>query len=188
MMTLCTSCNIGKLLPANLETALKAKQCNHCHGHWILIEDFVRWKQQASPETTAEVKDTEDHQYHVADDSIKALLCPISGTLMRKFRIKADSRRRIDYSPAVGAIWLDDGEWQLIKLSGLAGSLNVLVTEHYQHQLRRESTKQQLSEIYSRKFGAEQYQKVQDFRAWLEQQPNQADLKAYLMVQDPYRG
>ena len=186
-MTACTSCNTGKLLPHHLDTSLKAKQCNHCHGHWLMIEDYVRWKQQQTDlQVTAELQT--DQQYSLAEDSVKALLCPQSGTLMRKFRIKADTRRRLDYSPAVGAIWLDAGEWDYIKQSGLAGSLNAMVTEHYQHQLRRDASKQHLASIYTQKFGVEQYQKVREFRLWLEQQPNQADLKAYLNAPDPYRG
>lgn len=186
-MTACTSCNTGKLLPFTLDTSLKAKQCNHCHGHWIMIEDYVRWKQQQADHADASELHT-DQQYMLAEDSVKALLCPLSGSLMRKFRIKADTRRKLDYSPAVGAIWLDAGEWELIKQSGLAGSLNAMVTEHYQHQLRRDASKQHLASIYAQKFGEAHYQKVREFRLWLEQQPNQADLKAYLNATDPYRG
>lgn len=186
-MTACTSCNSGKLLPTTLDNSLKAKQCNHCHGHWILIEDYVRWKQQ-QPALHVAADLLADQHYSLAEDSAKALLCPLTGVLMRKFRITTDTRRRLDYSPAVGAIWLDAGEWDYIKQSGLAGSLNAMVTEHYQHQLRRDASKQHLASIYAQKFGDEQYQKVREFRLWLEQQPNQADLKAYLNATDPYRG
>jgi len=186
-MTACTCCNSGKLLPITLDESLKAKQCNQCHGNWILIEDYVRWKQRNPEQHTTSAVQVES-QYEVAEDTIKALLCPQSGTLMRKFRIKADTRRRLDYSPAIGAIWLDAGEWDFIKQSGLAGSLNAMVTEQYQHQLRRDASKQQLAAIYAQKFGDEPYQKVREFRAWLERQPNQADLKAYLNAPDPYRG
>ncbi|WP_241566335.1 zf-TFIIB domain-containing protein [Pseudoalteromonas sp. R3] len=122
----CTSCGVGQLRPGFIEGLFRAHSCDHCQGDWILIEDYVAWKERNPDYQFAEhIEFGEDVQ-----DSKRALLCPVSGTLMRKFRISATSAHRVDYSVATGGLWLDKGEWQLLKAEGLAGALNQLVTSN----------------------------------------------------------
>jgi len=42
----CTSCKQGRLLPSLLEGEFRAHTCSNCSGHWILIEDYVSWKER----------------------------------------------------------------------------------------------------------------------------------------------
>lgn len=178
----CTSCKQGTLNPSFIEGQFRAHTCSGCEGNWILIEDFVAWKDrnpdyQFSDEISFEQE---------AADTKKALLCPVTGTIMNKFRISAQNDHRVDYSAAVGGLWLDRGEWELLKTEGLAGTLNAVVTKQWQHQIREQSTKQNFSDIYRDKFGEENYAQVKAFREWLQQQPQKADLRAYLLAEDPY--
>ena len=105
---------------------------------------------------------------------------------MRKFKITAGTAHRVDYSASVGGIWLDKGEWDLLKTEGVAGTLNNVVTQQWQKQIRAESTASNLSAIYTQKFGDEAYQKVKSLREWLNAQPGKADLRTYLLAEDPY--
>jgi len=66
------------------------------------------------------------------DESKQAILCPVTGTIMRKLRLSTSTAHRIDYSASVGGVWLDKGEWDLLKKEGLAGSLNAVLTAHWQ--------------------------------------------------------
>ena len=86
----------------------------------------------------------------------------------------------------VGGVWLDKGEWELLKSENLAGSLNAVLTAHWQRNIRINSTKENFAEIYQDKFGQETYKKVKELREWLYQQPNKADLRAYILAEDPY--
>ncbi|MGL6159285.1 zf-TFIIB domain-containing protein [Microbulbifer sp.] len=182
-MRKCTSCNSGVLKPHFLDELFRAHICSACGGNWILIEDYVAWKEH-NPQHTFP-SDLDFAQVDVAD-SRKALLCPVSGAIMQKFRISSRSDRRVDYSPAVGGLWLDKGEWELLKSEGLAGSLNAVVTHQWQQKVRQESARGTFSEIYRQKFGEEVYEKIKDLRAWLQAQPQKADLRAYLLAEDPY--
>ena len=121
-----------------------------------------------------------------AEDSKRALFCPVSGVMMRKFKLSASNDHRIDYSSAVGGIWLDKGEWDLLKAEGLAGSLNSVVTQHWQNNLKAQTAKDSFNDIYTDKFGKENYAKVKAFREWLESQNDKADLRAYVVAQNPY--
>ena len=176
----CTSCHTGELLPNFIEGQFRAHHCSKCEGDWILIEDYITWKER-NPEFSFEAEESFD-----IEDSKSALLCPVTGTIMRKLRLTSGSEHRIDYSASVGGVWLDKGEWILLKEKGLAGTLNAIVTSHWQRNIRLNNTKDNFAAIYQSKFGEEQYQKIKSLRDWLLEQPNKADLRAYLLAEDPY--
>ena len=176
----CTSCKQGELIPSFIEGLFRAHTCSHCGGNWVLIEDYVAWKER-NPQH--QFDNTLDVQL---DESKQAVLCPVTGTIMRKLRLSPNTEHRIDYSASVGGVWLDKGEWELLKKEGLAGSLNGVLTAHWQKNIRMSSTKEHFAEIYKEKFGEQTYQKVKELREWLIQQPNKADLRAYLLAEDPY--
>lgn len=178
----CPSCKVGELEPAFIDELFRSHKCDHCHGDWILIEDFVAWKERHPEVSLQPDLDCEE----APQDSKKAMLCPLSGTIMRRFKFSAASEHRIDYSAAMGAVWLDKGEWQLLKKEGLAGSLNAIVTQAWQRNLSLETTAKNLSAVYQSKFGDQTYSKVKEIREWLQSQPNKSDLRAYLLSEDPY--
>ncbi|QSX37078.1 zf-TFIIB domain-containing protein [Shewanella sedimentimangrovi] len=180
----CTSCKKGTLMPTRLDGLFPAHSCNHCEGHWVLIEDFVAWKQQQG---ASELEEGRAVVVEELEESRQALLCPISGTLMRKLRFSLYSNHHLDYSSAVGGVWLDRGEWQWLKRENLAHCLNQLVTEEWQHKLRQAQSRQHQAELYRQKFGAETYEELVRIRTWLDEQPHRAALRAYLLADDPYR-
>ncbi|MCK4841611.1 MAG: zf-TFIIB domain-containing protein [Methylococcales bacterium] len=176
----CTSCNKGILSPSFIDGLFRAHTCTECGGNWVLIEDYLIWKErnpefEFSDEVTCE-----------AEDSTTTLLCPVTGTVMRKFRLAAKNSHRLDYSSSVGGVWLDKGEWELLKKEGLAGSLNAVLTEYWQNNIRLDSAKDSFEAIYKDKFGLQTYGKAREFREWLNNQPCKADLRAYILADDPY--
>ncbi|MCO1333005.1 hypothetical protein MO867_01505 [Microbulbifer sp. OS29] len=151
-----------------------------------MIEDFLAWKRQNPDYQFSDNLDMETLSEVAAEDTKRAILCPIAGVIMQKIRIQAGSEHRLDYSPAVGGIWLDKGEWELLKTEGLAGSLNFLVTHEWQMQIRESKAQETFSEIYRSKFGNELYSKMKEVREWLYSQEHKADILAYLNAEDPY--
>lgn len=183
-MMKCTSCSQGFLKPTFIDALFRAHSCSSCEGNWVLIQDYVAWKER-NPEYqfTDNLQSVDESG---AEDSKKAMLCPVSGAIMQKFRIAADSEHRLDYSAAVGGIWLDRGEWELLKEKGLAGSLNAVVTQQWQHRIREQNASESFAEIYRHKFGEDLYSKVKEVREWLQSQEQKADIRAYLLAEDPY--
>lgn len=149
----------------------------------MLIEDYVSWKERNPDYTFSE--DITVYESEISD-SKNALLCPVSGTIMRKFRISAENEHKLDYSSVVGGLWLDKGEWELLKSEGLAGCLNAVVTQHWQKNIRNNNSRQNFSDIYEAKFGTENYLKIKEIRNWLVPQEQKSDLRAYLLAEDPY--
>jgi Zn-finger nucleic acid-binding protein/predicted RNA-binding Zn-ribbon protein involved in translation (DUF1610 family) len=176
----CTSCKSGELTPSFIDQQFRAHSCTNCGGNWILIEDYVSWKERNPQHKFADIEVSE------LPDSSKAMLCPISGTIMRKLHISKDNSHRLDYSAAAGGVWLDKGEWELLKHEGLAGSLNKILTEQWQGKIREQKSEETFSHLYRTKFGEPDYQKIKELRAWLNANPHKADLRAYLLADDPY--
>jgi len=176
----CTSCKAGELTPSFIDGQFRAHTCDNCQGNWILIEDYVSWKER-NPQFTFD-----NDSCCELEETKTALLCPVTGTIMRKLRLSSNSTHRIDYSASVGGVWLDKGEWQLLKDQGLAGSLNAVLTAHWQRNIRINSTHDNFAQIYKDKFGEADYDKVKELKEWLNNQVNKADLRAYLLAEDPY--
>lgn len=183
-MMRCTSCGNGVLKPSFVDELFRAHTCSSCGGNWILIGDYLAWKENNPEHRFADNLDTFDESE--SSESKKAMLCPVSGAIMQKFRIVAGSEHRLDYSASVGGLWLDTGEWELLKAKGLAGSLNAVVTRQWQNKVRRESARENFAEMYRQKFGEELYGKVREVREWLQSQEQKADIRAYLLAEDPY--
>jgi len=154
----CTSCKQGVLTPSFIDGQFRAHTCSSCGGNWIFIEDYVAWKEK-NPDY---VFSNDIQMEFDIDDTKKALLCPSTGTIMRKFRVSSTNEHRIDYSSAVCGLWLDKGEWELLKSEGLAGCLNAVVTQHWQKNIRDNNTKDNFSDIYTAKFGEDAYHKVKE--------------------------
>ncbi|AWF79441.1 hypothetical protein BTJ40_00570 [Microbulbifer sp. A4B17] len=183
-MKRCTSCKNGVLKSGFIEELFRAYTCSSCEGNWILIEDYLSWKIQ-NPEYKFS-EDVSNLNDVIAEDTKRAILCPVSGSIMQKIKIIASSEHRIDYSTVVGGVWLDKGEWDLLKLEGLAGSLNFLVTHEWQKKIRESKAHETFSERYRSKFGDELYGKVKEVRKWLYEEAQRIDILAYLNAEDPY--
>jgi hypothetical protein len=107
-------------------------------------------------------------------------------TIMRKFKTSATNTHRLDYSSAVGGLWLDKVEWELLVSGGLAGSLNALITDAWQRRIRQSNAKDSFVDIYHDKFGDDVYIKIKEMREWLNAHPQKIDLRAYLVAEDPH--
>ena len=103
---LCTSCQTGTLSSSSIEGLFKAHTCSDCGGDWVLIEDYAAWRERHPDYEFA--KDINFEEIYIADTKT-AMLCPSTKTIMRKFKISATNTHRLNYSSAVGGLWLDKG-------------------------------------------------------------------------------
>lgn len=179
----CPTCKSDSLEPSFIEKLFRSHSCSQCNGDWILIEDFVYWSVRSD---VAAVE--QDAAGYLAEDTKNALICPVTGTIMQKYRISNASDHKLDYSPKVGGVWLDSGEWQYLKEQGLAPQIGSIFTDSWQNQLRANDTQATFVSLYEKKFGSEDYRKAKEVRAWLVSNDKKAELRAYLLAEDPYGG
>jgi hypothetical protein len=107
-----------------IDGLFKACTCTYCGGDWVLVEDYAVWRERHPDYEFA--KDIHVEEINVADTK-KSMLCPSTKTIMRKFKISATTSHRLDYSTAVGGLWLDKGEWELLVREGLPSQLRYAV-------------------------------------------------------------
>lgn len=178
----CPSCDGGRLVPNFIDDNLRSRECDLCGGDWLLIEDFVSWKEMHPEHKFSDDLTVED----IPQDTGRALFCPVTGGIMSEMRISTTTPHRIDYSAAVGGVWLDKGEWEMLKRDGIAGALNEIVTQAWQRQIKLDTANKNFAAIYADKFGEETYDRAKEVREWLHRHPQKAELRAYLMAEDPY--
>ena len=173
----CSSCKVGTLEPAYFEGLFACHSCSHCGGDLILLGDYIKWQSnnvndEIAPEASVDM---------VAQETSRAMVCPLSGTLMTKYRIADDTEHRLDLSPAINAVWLDKGEWNLLKEKGLANKLATIFTNHWQRSIIAEERSALISDINQEKFG-DKYKQINEFKALISELPNRSEVIAYLLA------
>lgn len=178
----CTACDEGNLVAAYLDGLFACQTCDSCGGNLLMLSDYLRWREN-----------NKDHQiepgekvYIEADETSKVMICPITGKLMTKYLFSAENEHRLDLSPSINAIWMDKGEWELLKNEGAAGNLGRVFTGHWQKEIRSMQSEDVMESLYARRFG-EHYEAVKQFRKQLESLDNKHEIIAYLAADDPYR-
>ncbi|GAA6136442.1 hypothetical protein NBRC116583_01890 [Arenicella sp. 4NH20-0111] len=178
----CTACKKGVLSPAYLDVMLPSHACNECGGVFLRMIDYFRWQEDNENIDLVANPPVGIH----AEETSTAILCPKTGVLMTKYRISKDTEHRLDFSAAANAVWMDKGEWELLKTAGLATRLNNLFTSHWQHDIHAQESSEVMRELYARRFG-EHYAALSEFRAVLDAMDDKHEAIAYLMAEDPYK-
>lgn len=177
----CTSCGEASLNSSYLEPQLPCYNCQNCGGNLLMLSDFLRWKESnAGDELITNTATVE------AQETSKAMVCPKTSRLMTKYKISKDTEHRLDLSPSINAVWIDKGEWELLKEAGLASSINSIFTDHWQEDIRAGESSDIMSAIYQRKFG-DQYKEIKAFRELISDKQYRSSAVAYLMAEDPYK-
>lgn len=109
----CPSCHAGTLKPGTLEPNLPCSQCDACGGALLALVTYLHWSANVSPSPNTEPFAMD------ASDTKQALLCPKCSRLMVKYRITQAEDHRLDYCFGCEEVWLDAGEWEVLKSLGL---------------------------------------------------------------------
>lgn len=181
----CTSCNNGELVSSTLDGSLICHTCSSCHGNWIKLNDYIDWHNTQQP--TQAVVDEIGVEVDTVESS-KALLCPETGSIMTKFRISSDTDHRLDWSNSAGAIWLDNGEWNLLKEKGVADKLNQIFSHEWQEKIVEQTARNTREARLVEKLGEDNYSRLKLVRTWLHEQSDEdkAIMISFLVSRDPF--
>lgn len=182
MSLTCPSCKAGKLIPSFIDELFRCHTCSGCGGNWIYLADYLHWLGRDKSEPNSIEPLVEKDEY----DTKNAMVCPVTGQIMLKYRISNESSHRLDLSPSISAIWLDKNEWELIKKEGLSHQLNKIFTEPWQRKVKSDQTKETLEAMYYEEFGEIDYAKLKEIRIWLSEHDKKQNMLAYLLAKNPY--
>ncbi|OMH33743.1 hypothetical protein [Motiliproteus sp. MSK22-1] len=180
----CPQCKGYRLEPKLLEPDLLAASCKKCGGALLSLLNYRHWSEHHS--AVHEVEKVEGLRVESGgdevDDNHTAQLCPKCGRMMTKFRIGLENNNRIDLCSGCDEAWLDNGEWRLLKQLELHEKLPKIFTDEWQRNIRQQRQQQLVKSKYIALFGDEDFSKVDEFKNWLDQHPDKAEIKQYLII------
>lgn len=174
----CLQCKGSQLQPVVLETGLVAAGCTDCGGSLLPLLNYRYWI-QATEQDSIELDDE-----FSAEDSPGAKLCPKCDRLMSKYRIGHDQDNRVELCASCDEVWLDAGEWSLLKACGIHQQLPKIFTDAWQRQIRLAERELSLKANFCNRLGDEAFNKANEFRDWLNQQPNKSDILQFLSIRN----
>ena len=173
---ICPQCKGYQLEPKELEPGLVAGVCPKCQGTLISLMNYRYWAdQQGTREQVA--TDTV-----ITEDNHKAQVCPKCAKFMTKFHIGSQAQNRLDLCTSCDEAWLDKGEWPLLKQLDLADKLPKIFTDAWQRNIRLERQEKLHKQRYAALLGANDFAKLDEFKQWLDQHPEQGQIKQYLIT------
>jgi Zn-finger nucleic acid-binding protein len=172
-----------------LERNLPAYACPNCHGIWISSNEYLAW---LAPHHILSIEEIDIEAefttpYPIADNH-QAMFCPDCSHFLRRYKIWPNLAFYLDRCSSCNGIWFDCNEWQTLQTQNLHNKVNIFFTEVWQQKLRSEEMRGRFAKMYLERFGASDYHRIQDMRAWLQGHPNSDSLLAYLTDRDPYKG
>ncbi len=179
----CPVCEATQLAPETLEANLTSLKCPSCKGNWIRGAHYWKWL-ETHGENLPEVPDEGDGLQ--SSETGKYLDCPECRFRMAKYLVGRGVGFTLDHCSGCKGIWLDGNEWEALKKRNLHDDLNAMLTEFWQASARREARRKHLEQIYTQRFGPEDFEEIQRVRAWLDNHKNKQELIAFLTDTDPF--
>ncbi len=160
-----------------LDPGLVVYRCTQTGGHWIPLENYQRWHTTHPPEEVTHAVVHVEATASEHDDAPKQ--CPESGTVMTRYRVGHGLPFRIDRS-RTGGIWLDAGEWEVLKGCRLHGSIHRFSTAPWQQAVRQQEMEATLHAQLLERLGGDLYQRLTALRKELAAHPQRDAALAYL--------
>jgi len=179
----CPVCKSSELVTKELEPNLDSRQCPSCLGNWIDGREYFKWIEQHASDAAERVHDVET--LTLAEPGLP-LDCPECRFRMVKYLVGRGLPFTIDHCHGCKGIWLDGNEWEALRKRNLHDDLNLMFTSFWQTEAQRLARKKTLEQIYTGRFGEDDYAEVKRIRYWLEGKTNREGLIAYLIDKDPY--
>jgi Zn-finger nucleic acid-binding protein len=173
----CPQCKGYELEPKELEPGLIVGACSKCSGTLVSLLNYRFWADQQKPDTTESLNEIVE-----TEDNSKAQVCPKCSKLMTKFQIGVEASNRLDLCTGCDEAWLDKGEWILLKHLDLAGKLPNIFTDAWQRNIRLERQEKIHKKRYESLLGTDDFAKLDIFKQWLDQHPDKAQIKQYLIT------
>lgn len=184
MIMNCPVCKADLLRQTTLASDLPAYECKNCHGVWLSSNEYLAWLKTHGP--TLPEKPGDDSTIPTWDTQ-ELKLCAECGRILSRFRILPNLKFYLDRCGHCNGVWFDKGEWDILVARNLQDKVNQFFTKPWQMRVREEETKSMLDRLYMEKFGAEDYARIKDVWAWLQDHPQRAMLLAYLQAENPYK-
>ena len=174
-MANCPKCPNRSLSPTLLAPGLSAKGCQSCRGTLVDLLAYRAWAEQSGIDA-AEVSSASSIKI---EDTSQAIACPHCGSVMIKYRVSASAKNRLDFCARCDKAWLDGGEWTQLHDLGIRENLGSVFTEPWQRRVHSDLAEQSKEAMLRQKLG-EEFGRLAELRAWLQNHPDREYILAWL--------
>lgn len=181
----CLVCSTENLEEIEITDGLKVQHCNKCGGNWMNFSDYFHWHNKNKIDF--DTNETCCDNYSPVEDSSTAKLCPNCEQYLRPYRVSSELNFSLEHCNCCNGIWFDKNEWENIKKNKLHHQIHYFFTDSWQTKVRYDERKKFFENLYIKRFGKEDYEKLKGFKAWIDESPNKSALLAYIMNNDPYK-
>lgn len=161
----------------SLEEGLLAYRCPETGGHWIPLENYWKWQHSKPSVETTEPSPPQTPPSGEFDNCVK--LCPVTGTIMTRYRVGLGLDFRIDRS-ITGGVWLDGGEWEALQAGNLHHELHLVFTAPWQKAVRSLDHAAMYDALLRDHLGEDLHTRLLTLRDELKDHPARAEALAYL--------
>jgi Zn-finger nucleic acid-binding protein len=177
----CPVCKNFELNKREIEPNLYASDCENCRGRWLSYQEYDVWLK------------AKDDLPAVLPKKLKMMipefelvrLCPECRRILVKYKVGQNVPFLIDRCGTCAGIWLDKGEWEILKRRNLHDDLQKIFTDHWQEEVKKGETRTHLAKMYEEKFGKEDYAKIIKFKEWMENHEKEDEIISYLRDPNP---
>ena len=180
----CPVCKMQDLTPTELEESLIAYNCANCGGDWVRDSQYKEWRAKHGVDLP-EKHVSEREKIQIANVEL-ARLCPDCRRILIKYKVGRDINFTLDRCGGCGGVWLDKDEWATLKERNLHDNLYDFFTEPWQSEVRREEARKNMEFISKSRFGEEDYERIKDFKDWLDKHTMRSEILAFLSDTDPF--
>ncbi|BDI29236.1 hypothetical protein CCAX7_12870 [Capsulimonas corticalis] len=176
------TCPIDKhtlLTDHTLENGLTSQSCAACGGQWLSAERYWSWRHahgENLPERPADELETP-----AVPEISKGKLCPQDGHILTPYRVGHGVGFSLDHCGHCGGIWLDGGEWDVLKARNLHDDIHYVFSDVWQSDLRRKERAEALEQMWLDKLGEETLAEARRIKIWIEGHPKRHELIAFLL-------
>lgn len=155
-----------------------ALECNKCRGRWLGSYHYWKWRDKQG-KSLPELPKAERADLPVAD-SQAAKLCPECGHILIRYPVGYEIDFQLDRCGNCGGVWFDKNEWEVLESRNLHDDVHKIFSAVWQAAVRKETHEKTMQEFYREKFGAADYQKIQEIKSWINNHRLSHELYAFL--------
>jgi len=170
----CCNCKHVDLEPKELEHGLLAAVCPSCHSSLLPLMNYRYWSERSHEVSNISTE--------LAEETSGAKQCPKCQRLMSKFKLGVATKNRLELCGHCDEVWLDTGEWDLVKKLDLHEKLSSVFTDAWQRNILKQREASSLRDHYSQVLGEKDFEKVNEFKLWLDKHPKRAEIKHYITI------
>lgn len=178
----CPVCKTSDLSRKEIEPNLWSMACEVCQGNWLSLADYQSWLK--SDERSHLDFPPAELKMSIPEFEL-VRLCPECRRILVKYKVGKNIPFNLDRCGTCAGVWFEKDEWEVLRSRNLHADLQKIFTDHWQEEVKKEETRNHLEKMYEQKFGKEDYDKIREFKNWMDNHQKEDEIIAYLRDPNP---